>query len=191
MAICIYPPNAEDFTTNGLGILTPLECTVEEVAAGKYELELVHPIDNTLRWAQIANGCILKVPAPVRENPLYEAPAMGEPVTITRQVWVVAGTTHGLYIRTGPGMGYKRIGVKKNGVEVLELEDADDPWKKVCVLGSGQVAPEELAEDFAKVHYKMHQCRADGLEEGKVRLERLLRRSERNLGTDLTTRCLK
>lgn len=139
MAICIYPPQAEDFTTNGLGIITPLECTVEEVAAGKYELELVHPIDNTLRWVQIANGCILKVPAPVRENPLYEAPAMGEPVTITRQVWVVSGTTHGLYIRTGPGMGYKRIGVKKNGVEVLELEDAADPWKKVCVLGSGQV----------------------------------------------------
>lgn len=139
MAICIYPPYAEDFTTNGLGTLTPLECTVEEVAAGKYELELVHPIDNTLRWAQITNGCILKVPAPVRESPLYEAPAMGEPVTVTRQVWVVSGTTHGLYIRTGPGMGYKRIGVKKNGVEVLELEDAADPWKKVCVLSNGQV----------------------------------------------------
>ena len=59
------------------------------------------------------------------------------------------------------------------------------------VLSGGEIAPEELAEDFAKIHYQMHQCRADGLEEGKVRLERLLRRSEHNLGTDLTTRCLK
>jgi len=59
------------------------------------------------------------------------------------------------------------------------------------VLASGQIPPEELAEDFARVHYKMHQCRADGLEEGKVRLERLLKRSEHNLGSDLTNRCLK
>lgn len=59
------------------------------------------------------------------------------------------------------------------------------------VLTEGEVSPEDLAEDFACVHYKMHQCRAGGLEEGKVRLERLLRRSEKNLGTDLTTRCLK
>ena len=131
MSICIYPPLAEDFTTNGLGILNPLECTVEEVAAGKYELELVQPIDNTLRWTQIANGCIVKVPVPMRESPLYEAPAMSEPVIVKRQVWVVSGTSHGLYIRTGPGMNYKRIGVKKNGVEVIELEDAPDPWKKV------------------------------------------------------------
>ena len=87
MPICIYPPLADDFTTNGLGILLPLECTVEEQAAGKYELELVHPIDNTLRWAQITNGCIVKVPAPVRESPLYEAPAMTDPIVITRQVY--------------------------------------------------------------------------------------------------------
>lgn len=59
------------------------------------------------------------------------------------------------------------------------------------VLSGGEIAPEELAEDFAKIHYQMHQCRADGLEDGKVRFERLLRRSEHNLGTDLTTRCLK
>ena len=85
MAVCIYAPLADDFTTNGLGILTPLECTVEEQAAGMYELEMVHPIDNTLRWMQIQNGCIIKVPTPVRENPLYEAPAIeaGAPVTVT------------------------------------------------------------------------------------------------------------
>ena len=45
MAICIYAPDAQDFSTNGLGILTPLECTIEEQAGGMYELKLVHPID--------------------------------------------------------------------------------------------------------------------------------------------------
>lgn len=139
MPICIYPPSTEDFTTNGLGILTPIECTVEEVVAGKYDLELVHPIDNTLRWAQITNGCIIKAPVPVRESPLYEAPAMGEPTTITRQIWEVYGTSQGLYLRSGPGTGYKRIGKRYNGDEIIELEDTPDPWKKVCVAVSGAV----------------------------------------------------
>lgn len=139
MPICIYPPSAEDFTTNGLGILTPKECTIEEVAAGKYELEIVIPIDDTLRWMQLQAGCIIKAPAPVRETPLYEAPALGEPVTVTRQVWEVTGTSHGLYIRSGPSMSYSRIGIKHNGDQVIELEDHPDPWKKVCVVDGGQV----------------------------------------------------
>lgn len=61
----------------------------------------------------------------------------------------------------------------------------------MSVLSHGKIAPEELAEDFAKIHYQMHQCKADELEKGKCRLERLLRLSEHNLGTDLMTRCLK
>lgn len=136
MPICIYPPLAEDFTTNGLGILFPLECTVEEQAAGKYELELVHPIDNTLRWAQIVVGCIIKVPAPVRESPLYEAPAMSEPVSVTRQVWKA---TDGQHIRQKPNRLSKKMGSVRNGQEVIELKDASDPWIKVCKVKGGQV----------------------------------------------------
>ncbi|MBP3409683.1 MAG: phage tail protein, partial [Clostridia bacterium] len=137
MPICIYPPLTNDFSTNGLGILTPLECTVEEVAAGKYELELVHPIDNTLRWAQIQSGCIIKASCPVRENPLYEEPALTEPVTVTRQVWKVSASS-GAYLYTGPGSG-KKLSKKKKNTEVIELADAADPWKKVCVVKGGQV----------------------------------------------------
>lgn len=137
MSICIYASLADDFSTNGLGILTPLECTVEEVAAGKYELELVHPIDNTLRWTQIQSGCIVKVPAPMRETPLYEEPALTEPVSITRQVWKISASS-GAYLYTGPGSG-KKLSKKKKNAEVIELEDAADPWKKVCVVKGGQV----------------------------------------------------
>ena len=138
MPICIYPPLAEDFTTNGLGILTPLECTVEEQAAGKYEIELVHPIDSTLRWMQIQNGCIVKVPAPVRENPLYEAPAIeaAAPVTVTRQVW---RATDGQHIRQKPDRLSKKMGSVRKGGEVIELADAHDPWKKICAVKGGQV----------------------------------------------------
>lgn len=138
MPICIYPPLAEDFTTNGLGILTPLECTVEEQAAGKYEIELVHPIDVSMRWMQIQNGCIVKVPAPVRENPLYEAPAIeaAAPVTVTRQVW---RATDGQHIRQKPDRLSKKMGSVRKGGEVIELADAHDPWKKICAVKGGQV----------------------------------------------------
>ena len=138
MSVCIYAPLADDFTTNGLGILTPLECTVEEQAAGMYELEMVHPIDNTLRWMQIQNGCIIKVPTPVRENPLYEAPAIedGTPVTVTRQVWKA---TDGQHIRQKPDRTTKKMGSVRKGEEVIEIADAKDPWIKVCKVKGGQV----------------------------------------------------
>lgn len=59
------------------------------------------------------------------------------------------------------------------------------------VLSSGDATPKELADDFADIHYRMHQCSAEGLEKGKLRLERLLRLSEPNLGADLTGRILR
>ena len=73
--ITIYPSDATDFGTNGLGILTPYECIVKEIEGGMYELHMEHPIDDTLRWAQISNGCILKAPVPMRESPMYEIEA--------------------------------------------------------------------------------------------------------------------
>ena len=59
------------------------------------------------------------------------------------------------------------------------------------LLLAGQAQPEDLAAKFAQIHYDMHQCEADGLEDSKVRYERLLKLSEYNLGGDLTNRMLK
>ncbi len=59
------------------------------------------------------------------------------------------------------------------------------------LLVTGEASPEELAVGFAKVHFDMHSCPVDGLEDSKVRYERLLRLSEYNLGSDLTNRMLR
>lgn len=83
-----------------------------------------------------------------------------------------------------------RGAIQYKGKRAIVLEYIRGVSMSKVLYGSEQ-SPEELAEDFAKVHYDMHQCSAEGLEKGKVRLERLLRLSEPNLGTDLTTRCLK
>lgn len=59
------------------------------------------------------------------------------------------------------------------------------------ILVSGAEDPERLGEDFADIHYKVHQCQANGLEHGKERLAMQLKMSEPQLGADLMQRCLK
>lgn len=137
--IPIYPETCTDFTTNGLGLLTPIECMVEERAGGLYELTLVHPIDESLRFTLLQPGAIVKAPSPVRETPLYEAPAVSAPATVKRRLWEVERTTVGAYLRSGPGTGHRALDVKRNGDRVLELEDCGDPWIKVCVVKGGQL----------------------------------------------------
>ena len=120
--IALYAPDAADFSTLGLGALTPSECTVSWQAAGAYELTLVQPIDETLRWAQLANGCIISAPVPVRESPLYEyGVGDGGSGSVTRNIWQVARTTVGLYMRTGYGTSYKALRHYPNGTQVIEL----------------------------------------------------------------------
>lgn len=121
--IALYEPQAADFSTLGLGALTPSECTVTWQAAGAYELTLVQPIDETLRWAQLANGCIISAPVPVRESPLYEyGVGDGGSGSVTRNIWQVARTTVGLYMRTGYGTSYKALRHYPNGTQVIELD---------------------------------------------------------------------
>lgn len=76
MAIMAYEPNATDFTTNGLGVLHPESCIVEETANGGYEAILKHPITLLFRlfrqirkWRMLDNDVILSIPVPVRTMP--------------------------------------------------------------------------------------------------------------------------
>ena len=58
-------------------------------------------------------------------------------------------------------------------------------------MSSGRMETVEVARDFAAVHYRIHQCSMNSLEPSLERYERLLRRSEPQLGSDLMNRCLK
>lgn len=61
--ICFYAPDDEDFTTNGLGILTPSRCTITEEAGGQYELEMELPADGET-WKLLECESIIKAPVP-------------------------------------------------------------------------------------------------------------------------------
>ena len=64
--IAIFDADAKDWTTNGLMTLWPTECTVEEVAGGKFELTLTHPLTDDRRWRLIKPEYLVRAPIPVK-----------------------------------------------------------------------------------------------------------------------------
>lgn len=69
--ICFYAPDDEDFTSNGLGILTPSRCIVTEEAGGQYELEMELPADGD-SWQLLECESIIKAPVPVVSIEAFE-----------------------------------------------------------------------------------------------------------------------
>ena len=140
--ITIYAPEAQDFSTLGLGALAPYECTVEEQAGGMYELTMTHPMDAEGKWLNIGVGCIVKAPAPVRETPLVESEIVGEgeatePVTVTRKIYKVqTNTGANLHLRQGPSTSTAILSKYRPGTEVVVLSQASG-WGQVIVCSSG------------------------------------------------------
>ena len=67
--ICVYPANCTDFSSNGLGAVSPMSCTVTETLNGEWELMLVHDIDERGKWTRLSEGCILRAPVPAAMTP--------------------------------------------------------------------------------------------------------------------------
>ena len=67
--ICIYEPTCEDFSTNGIGPLSPSSCTVTETLNGEYEVTMEHPLDTDGKWLRLQEECILRVPVPKGVTP--------------------------------------------------------------------------------------------------------------------------
>jgi phage minor structural protein len=70
--ITIYAKDSTKLSGNGLGVLWPESCVITEEANGQYELEMVHPMDDDLRYMLIEVEEILRVPAPKRHTPYAE-----------------------------------------------------------------------------------------------------------------------
>lgn len=137
--VTIHSPISGDFSSNGLGILRPISCAVEEEHNGMYELTVVHPITSDMRWAQIQSGCIIKADAPLRESPLYEAEAYeaAGTTTVTRKVYRVDTNGGRLRLRKKPSTSAKILGRYKEGTEVIRLKDNGDGWYRVSIRKGG------------------------------------------------------
>ena len=133
--ITIYAPEAQDFSTLGLGALAPSECVIEEQAGGMYELTMTHPMDEAGKWLNIGVGCIIKAPAPVRETPLTEEGAEDGPATVTRRIYKASNCAR-LNLRRDASMANTPLGVYDAGTEVAVLS-VEGAWARVIVCASG------------------------------------------------------
>lgn len=138
IGIPVYSPAASDFSTNGMSLMLPKSCTIHGKANGEYELTMVQPIASDYRWAQATTGAIIKVPAPVRESPLYElTETSGSTTTVTRQIYRVKTNGGRLHLRQKPSTSAKILSKYKHGTEVVLLENNGAGWYRVTVSNGG------------------------------------------------------
>ena len=131
--ITIYAANATDFSTLGLGALAPSECTIEEQAGGLYEMTLTQPITDDLKHTLIAQGRIIKAPAPVRETPLVE---IGKSGSVVRRIYKVTTDGRRLNMRTAADQSARVIHAYRPGTEVA-VTGEDGSWSSVIILDGG------------------------------------------------------
>jgi len=130
--ICVYPANCTDFSNNGLGLVTPLSCTVTETLNGEYELTLVHPIDNQGKWTRLTEGCILRAPVPAAMTPQVGLVTQQyQTTTYDILIYKVSTSSDPLRLRSGTGTNYRILGKYKKGTEVVVLNRGNNSWFEV------------------------------------------------------------
>jgi phage minor structural protein len=128
--ICVYLPDATDFTTNGIGPVDPFACSVTETLNGEWEVEMEHPIDDFGKWQRLATGRIIRVPVPAAETPRIELTNPGSGGS--RQIYRVSTSTgKSLRLRSGTGTKYKNLGSYRVGTQVVVLNKTTSTWYEV------------------------------------------------------------
>lgn len=85
--ICIFEPDAQDWNTNGIITLRPTSCEVEEVAGGKFELKMVHPLSGDRRWKDIKPEYLVRAPVPAKRLTAIEGIHQDSPWEDGAQLW--------------------------------------------------------------------------------------------------------
>ena len=130
--ICVYPADCTDFSSNGLGAVTPMSCTVTETLNGEWELTLVHDIDERGKWTRLSEGCILRAPVPAAMTPSVNLVTQQyQTSTYDVQIYKITTKSGPLHLRSGTGTNYKILGKYKKGREVIVLNKTASSWYEV------------------------------------------------------------
>ena len=130
--ICVYPANCTDFSSNGLGAVTPMSCTVTETLNGEWELTLVHDIDERGKWTRLSEGCILRAPVPAAMTPSVDLVTQQyQTSTYDVQIYKITTKSGPLHLRSGTGTNYRILGKYKKGREVIVLNKTTSSWYEV------------------------------------------------------------
>ena len=130
--ICVYPANCTDFSSNGLGVVTPMSCTVTETLNGEWELTLVHDIDERGKWTRLSEDCILRAPVPAAMTPRVDLVTQQyQTSTYDVQIYKITTKSGPLRLRSGTGTNYRILGKYKKGREVIVLNKTTSSWYEV------------------------------------------------------------
>ena len=130
--ICVYPADCTDFSSNGLGTISPMSCTVTETLNGEWELTLVHDIDERGKWTRLSEGCILRAPVPAAMTPSVDLVTQQyQTSTYDVQIHKITTKSGPLHLRSGTGTNYKILGKYKKGREVIVLNKTTSSWYEV------------------------------------------------------------
>ena len=126
--LCVYAPNCTDFSTNGLGVISPSSALVKETLNGEYELEIVHPLDETGKWRRLVEGYIVRTPVPASMTPQVK---LAPQTSSGGMVYRVSTGRDPLRLRSGTGTNYSLLGKYKKGTEVVVLAQTTSSWYEV------------------------------------------------------------
>ena len=130
--ICVYPADCTDFSSNGLGAVTPMSCTVTETLNGEWELTLVHDIDERGKWTRLSEGCILRAPVPAAMTPSVNLVTQQyQTSTYDVQIYKITTKSGPLHLRSGTGTNYRILGKYKKDREVIVLNKTTSSWYEV------------------------------------------------------------
>ena len=130
--ICVYSADCTDFSSNGLGAVTPMSCSVTETLNGEWELTLVHDIDEHGKWTRLSEGCILRAPVPAVMTPSVDLVTQQyQTSTYDVQIYKITTKSGPLHLCSGTGTNYKILGKYKKGREVIVLSKTTSSWYEV------------------------------------------------------------
>ena len=147
--IFVYDPTCSDFSTNGLGPVSPQSAEVTETLNGEYELTLVHPLDEAGKWRRLIEGYILRAPVPSAMTPRVELVSRK---TTTTEIYRITTNRDPLRLRSGTGTNYKILAKYKKGTKVIVLNKTTSSWYEVsCPDGKrGYMASQYLTYDHTE-----------------------------------------
>lgn len=149
--INIYASDAEDFDTEGLGTLLPMDWEYNNKGRGGAVLKITHPYDDQGKWQLIQAGRIVKADVPVRTVPEISNGAL----ITTAERWTVKITaTKSQRAQYNKAVRGKKKKTLPEGYEVTVVEKGASRYKiKTSKYGTGWIAIEALDVKIEDVPY--------------------------------------
>ena len=133
--LCVYSADCTDFSSNGLGTISPSSALVKETLNGEYELTVEHPLDDMGKWRRLVEGYIIRAPVPSARTPAIDV--MVTQQATSHDVYKVNTSRNPLKLRSASGKKYKSLGKYKKGTKVILIKKTTSSiYEVVCPDGA-------------------------------------------------------